>query len=159
MTLGGPKRFLFKNREKKIHLFLASWQLENVSSTLSSPELFIRSLQFPVLCETLSLSLQQSFLSLVFALHLRTSRCQAKDLSLFEIMILLEKSRLLHKPVSPNQSRFVIVLDQSDFRTSFTSNKVKLRLRFTWHSPDVHLTTWPSSDLPLTLTKPLPYLD
>ena len=43
--------------------------------------------------------------------------------------------------------------------TSFTSNRVKLRLRFTWHSPDVHLTTWPSSDLPLTLTRPLPYLD
>ena len=64
-------------------------------STVPSPELFIQSLQFPVLCETLSLSLQQSFLSLVFALHLRTSRCQAKDLSLFEIMILLEK-RLIH---------------------------------------------------------------
>ena len=43
--------------------------------------------------------------------------------------------------------------------TSFTSTKVKLRLRFTWRSPDIHLTTWPSSDLPLTLTRPLPNLD
>ena len=44
---------------------------------------------------------------------------------------------------------------------SFTSTNVKLRLRFvvhltfhwhsTWHSPEPHLTTWPSSDLPLTL--------
>ena len=32
-------------------------------------------------------------------------------------------------------------------------------LTFTWCSPDVHLTTWPLSDLPLTLTKPLPNLD
>ena len=56
------------------------------------------------------------------------------------------------------------------YKTSFTSNRVKLRLiftwclpdvyfMFTWRSPDVHLTTWPSSDLPLTLTRPLPYLD
>ena len=37
-------------------------------------------------------------------------------------------------------------------QTSFTSTKVKLRLRFTWSSPKVHLTTWPSSDLPLHLT-------
>ena len=59
--------------------------------------------------------------------------------------------------------------------TSFMSTNVKLRLRFdihlafTWRSPDIHLTftwhsldhltTWPSSDLPLTLTKPLPDLD
>ena len=47
----------------------------------------------------------------------------------------------------------------SVIETSFTSNRVKLRLRFTWRSPDVHLTTWPSSDLPLTLTRSLPYLD
>ena len=32
-------------------------------------------------------------------------------------------------------------------------------LTFTWCAPDVHLTTWPSSDLPLTLTRPLPNLD
>ena len=39
----------------------------------------------------------------------------------------------------------------------------KLHLKFTWrspgfpwHSPDIYLTTWPSSDLPLTLTRPLP---
>ena len=25
-------------------------------------------------------------------------------------------------------------------------------LSFTWRSPDIHLTTWPSSDIPLTLT-------
>ena len=49
--------------------------------------------------------------------------------------------------------------------TSFTSTNVKLRLRFDlhltfhWHSPEPHLTTWPSSDLPLTLTRPLPNLD
>ena len=45
-------------------------------------------------------------------------------------------------------------------RTSFTSTNVKLRLRFdvhltfTWHSPEPHLTTWPSSDHPLTLQDP-----
>ena len=45
-------------------------------------------------------------------------------------------------------------------RTSFTSTNVKLRLRFDvhlsfhWHSPEPHLTTWLSSDLPLTLTRP-----
>ena len=50
-------------------------------------------------------------------------------------------------------------------KTSFTSTNVKLRLRFdvhltfTWHSPEPHLTTWPSSDLPLTLTRPLPNLN
>ena len=51
--------------------------------------------------------------------------------------------------------------------TSFmsTNANVKLRLRFDahltfyWHSPEPHLTTWPSSDLPLTLTRPLPNLD
>ena len=92
--------------------------------------------------------------------------------------------------------------------TSFTSNRVKLRLWFTWRSPDIHLmftwppdhqltfpwpspdpyltlvrrfelhlkftwhspgfplhspdfqvTTWLSSDLPLTLTRPLPNID
>ena len=49
--------------------------------------------------------------------------------------------------------------------TSFTSTNVKLRLRFDvhltfpWHSPEPHLTTWPSSDLPLTLTRPLPNID
>ena len=49
--------------------------------------------------------------------------------------------------------------------TSFTSTNVKLRLRFVvhltyhWHSPEPHLTTWPSSDLPLTLTRPLTNLD
>ena len=47
----------------------------------------------------------------------------------------------------------------TQIKTSFTSNRVKLRLRFTWRSPDTHLTTWPSSDLPLALTRPLPYLD
>ena len=42
---------------------------------------------------------------------------------------------------------------------------VKLRLifdiylTFTWHSPDVQRTTWPSSDLPLILTQLLPNLD
>ena len=42
----------------------------------------------------------------------------------------------------------------------------KLHLKFTWHSPgfpshspDINLTTWPSSDLPLTLTRPLPNID
>ena len=49
--------------------------------------------------------------------------------------------------------------------TSFTSTNVKLRLRFVvhltyhWHSPEPHLTTWPSSDLPLTLTRPLSNID
>ena len=49
--------------------------------------------------------------------------------------------------------------------TSFTSTNVKLRLRFDvhltfhWHSPEPHLTTWPSSDLHLTLTRPLPSLN
>ena len=44
------------------------------------------------------------------------------------------------------------------YLTSFASTNVKLRLRFDvhltfhWHSPEPHLTTWPSSDLPLTLT-------
>ena len=46
------------------------------------------------------------------------------------------------------------------YPTSFTSTNVNIRLRFdvhltfTWHSPEPHLTTWPSSDLPLTPTSP-----
>ena len=49
--------------------------------------------------------------------------------------------------------------------TSFTSTNVKLRWRFDvhltfhWHWPEAHLTTWPSSDLPLTLSRTLPNLD
>ena len=52
-------------------------------------------------------------------------------------------------------------------QTSFTSTNVKLRLRFyvhltfIWHSPEPHLSlnlTWPPSNIPLTITRPLPNL-
>ena len=35
MTLGGPKRFLLKNREKKFHISGVARKLENVSIVLS----------------------------------------------------------------------------------------------------------------------------
>ena len=71
------------------HNWWQRWQ-DLFFSTLPSPELFIQSLQFPVLCETLSLflSLQQAFLSLVFAppsQNLQVSSHQG--ISLYEIII------------------------------------------------------------------------
>ena len=43
--------------------------------------------------------------------------------------------------------------------TSFTFDNVKLKLRFTWRTPDMHLASWPSYNLPLTFARPLPNLD
>ena len=41
------------------------------------------------------------------------------------------------------------------FHVHQSQAQIEIHLTFTWCSPDVHLTTWQLSDLPLTLTRPL----
>ena len=70
----------------------------------------------------------------------------------------LQKFTRLEKEVTrPQVSR--PPMSSSDWDLTFTWHSPNIHLTFTWHSPEPHLTTWPSSDLPLTLTRPLPNLD
>ena len=55
--------------------------------------------------------------------------------------------------------QFLSTFTKYKFHVQQSQAQIEIHLTFTWCSPDVHLTTWPSSDLPLTLTRPLPYLD
>ena len=54
---------------------------------------------------------------------------------------------------------FSLYQKRNKFHVQQSQAQIDIHLTFTWHSPDVHLTTWPSSDLSLTLTRPLPNLD